>query len=132
MEKKTFDFEIPFGAKDSELVEATYYIPEGMEAVIENNKVVIRKKESEDEKIRKVLLAIINEAKGNGRNTYYAVPIDDILAWLEKQKSVEWSDEDEHRAKDTIYFLDTAKKHYASTYELDACIDWLNSLKDRI
>lgn len=43
-----------------------------------------------------------------------------------------WSEEDEHRAKDTIYFLDTAKKHYASTVELDACIDWLKSLKDRV
>ena len=40
----------------------------------------------------------------------------------------EWSEEDEHRIKDTIYFLDTAKKHYASTEELDACIDWLKSL----
>ena len=44
----------------------------------------------------------------------------------------EWSEEDEHRAKDTTYFLDTAKKHYASTVELDACIDWLKSLKQRM
>ena len=44
----------------------------------------------------------------------------------------EWSEEDEHRIKDTVYFLDTAKKHYASTEELDACIDWLKSLKDRV
>lgn len=43
-----------------------------------------------------------------------------------------WREEDEHRAKDTIYFLDTAKKHYASTVELDACIDWLKSLKDKV
>lgn len=43
-----------------------------------------------------------------------------------------WSEKDEHRAKDTIYFLDTAKKHYASTVELDACIDWLKSLKDKV
>ena len=43
-----------------------------------------------------------------------------------------WSEEDEHRVKDTIYFLDTAKKHYASVIELDACIDWLKSLKDRV
>lgn len=45
-----------------------------------------------------------------------------------EQKSV-WSEEDEHRVKDTIYFLETAKKHYASTVELGACIDWLKSLK---
>ena len=43
-----------------------------------------------------------------------------------------WSEEDEHRVKDTIYFLDTAKVHYASTVELDACIYWLKSLKQRI
>lgn len=49
-----------------------------------------------------------------------------------EQKSTEWSEEDEHRLKDIIYFLDTAKKHYASTVELDACIDWLKSLKDCI
>ena len=47
------------------------------------------------------------------------------------QKSAEWSEENEHRVKDTIYFLETAKKHYASTVELGACIDWLKSLKDR-
>ena len=48
------------------------------------------------------------------------------------EKKSAWSEEDEHRFKDTIYFLDTAKKHYASTVELDACIDWLKSLKDRV
>lgn len=42
-----------------------------------------------------------------------------------------WSEEDEHRVKDTIYFLDTAKKHYASAVELDACIDWVKALKER-
>lgn len=54
--------------------------------------------------------------------------------WLEKQGAhkLAWSEEDEHRAEDTIYFLDTAKKHYASTVGLDACIDWLQSLKQRI
>ena len=43
-----------------------------------------------------------------------------------------WSEEDEHRTKDTIYFLETAKKHYASTIELDACIDWLKSIKQKL
>ena len=37
----------------------------------------------------------------------------------------------EHRRSDCIYFLDTAKKHYASTVELDACIEWLKRLKNR-
>lgn len=54
------------------------------------------------------------------------------LTWLKSlkpQSNQEWSEEDEHRINDTIYFLETAKKHYASTMELDACIDWLKSLR---
>ena len=35
--------EIPFGAKDSELQEATYYIPDGYHAEINGNEVVIKK-----------------------------------------------------------------------------------------
>lgn len=50
---------------------------------------------------------------------------------LYRQKST-WSEEDKHRLEDTIYFLNTAKNHYASTVELDACIDWLKSLKKRM
>lgn len=57
------------------------------------------------------------------------------LAWLEKQgeqKPVEWSEYDEHKVKDIIYFLSSAKKHYASTVELDACVRWLWSLLQRM
>lgn len=48
-----------------------------------------------------------------------------------EQKS-KWSEEDESKVKDVIYFLDTAKVHYASTKALDDCIDWLKSLKQRM
>ena len=37
--------EIPFGASDSELMEATYFIPQGYHAVIDGNKVIIKKGE---------------------------------------------------------------------------------------
>ena len=37
--------EIPFGASDSELMEATYFIPQGYHAVIEGDKVIIKKGE---------------------------------------------------------------------------------------
>ena len=47
----------------------------------------------------------------------------------ETERKLAWSEEDEHRRKDAMYFLETAKKHYASTVELDACIDWLKSIK---
>ena len=60
----------------------------------------------------------------------YQQQADDLIDMVaEKPK---WSEEDEHRVKDTIYFLETAKKHYASTVELDACIDWLKSIKNRL
>jgi len=39
------DIEIPFGAKDSELQEASYYIPEGFHAEINGNRVIIKKGE---------------------------------------------------------------------------------------
>ena len=39
------EIEIPFGAKDSELQEVTYYIPTGFHAEIDDNKVVIKKGE---------------------------------------------------------------------------------------
>lgn len=64
-----------------------------------------------------------------------------IISWLEKQgtnknlvKMVEseWSAEDEHRLGDAIYFLDTARKHYASDSEILATIKWLESIKERI
>lgn len=87
--------------------------------------------ESEDEKVRKALIDFFGKSAKYGGQTN-GVYDKDILAWLEKQTEQKptWSEEDEHRLKDTIYFLDTAKKHYASsTEELDACIDWLKSLR---
>ena len=42
--------------------------------------------------------------------------------------SKEWGEEDEHRRKDAIYFLETAKAHYADTSEIEATISWLKSL----
>lgn len=41
--KSTFDVEIPFGVKDSELKEATYFIPKGFYAEITGNEVRIKR-----------------------------------------------------------------------------------------
>jgi hypothetical protein len=49
MEKQLKEIEIPFGAKDSELCGWEYTIPEGMKATIVDNKIVVKKKENEDE-----------------------------------------------------------------------------------
>ena len=56
-QKPILDVEIPFGAKDSELEEVSYHIPEGFHAEIEGNKVIIKKGEqnpawSEEDDIR--------------------------------------------------------------------------------
>ena len=48
--------EIPFGAKDSELKGWEYTIPKGMEAEIKDGKIIVKQKESEDERIRSLLV----------------------------------------------------------------------------
>lgn len=52
----------------------------------------------------------------------------DLLDYPIEPKA-EWSEEDKHRCKDAIYFLETAKKHYADTSEIELTIEWLKSLQ---
>ena len=86
-------------------------------------------KESEDERTRKEIVRFIRmevEDKIVGNKW---------LAWLENQgekEPVEWSEKDEHKVKDIIYFLNSAKVHYASDVELNGCIKWLWSLLQRM
>ena len=128
------DIKIPFGAKDSELVEATYFIPEGMEAVIEGDKVIIRRKESEDERIRKNCIHFLELQKEHHAST---IEIDKCIAWLEKQKPVEWSEEDEKMMDSLICSL-TRISHNTKTdstspnYIFFEEVNWLKSLKQRI
>lgn len=89
-------------------------------------------KESEDERIRKELLSFVqrlidcHDKPDAERDEQYI----SWIAWLEKQKSVEWSQED-----DAMYFschcaLGTA--NYYSPKDKDALKDWVTSLKQRI
>lgn len=64
--------------------------------------------------------------------------IDMYAHWLKSlperfnfQPKEEWSEEDEHRITDAIYFLESAKIHYADTSEIEETIAWLNSLPER-
>lgn len=81
--------EIPFGAKDSELQEATYYIPKGFHAEIDDDKVVIKKGEKhtawseDDERIKKRLINLVNELYNN-INYITFLEHKELLAWLEK------------------------------------------------
>lgn len=94
-------------------------------------------KESEDEKIRKDLITFLDEIWHLGKNANFdkwdKSDCSNWIAWLEKQGEQKpvWSEYDEHKVKDIIYFLNSAKKHYASTVELDACVRWLWSLLQR-
>lgn len=114
--------------------------------------------ESEDERIRKMCITAVNIAASTDGGLLHH-EASECLAWLEEQKDknclacdqhlkgylagrkvteeerqkeqkpAEWSKEDEHRRKDAIYFLDSAKKHYADTSEIEKTIDWLFYLR---
>ena len=79
--------EIPFGAKDSENKGWEYTIPAGMEAVIEDGKVIVREKEGEDERIRKWLIEMVEEfRKANSTNAEHNGNCSEAIAYLERQK----------------------------------------------
>ena len=79
--------EIPFGTKDSELQEFEYTIPDSYEAKIKDGKVIIQKKESEDEKTRKWLIKMVEEfRKANPTNAEHNGNCSEAIAYLEKQK----------------------------------------------
>lgn len=86
MTKQLKEIEIPFGAKDSELCGWEYTIPEGMEATIVDDKIVVKKKESEDEKIRKWLIRTLKALNSLGVEVDGAYEMMlPTIAWLEKQ-----------------------------------------------
>ena len=83
---KNESIEIPLGAKDSELKGWEYTIPEGMEAEIKDGKIIVREKESEDERIRKQLLNWFKDCHWDAIDED-KTPLkrEDIITWLEKQ-----------------------------------------------
>jgi len=83
--------EIPFGAKDSELQEATYYIPKGFYAEIDNDKVVIKKGEKPtawNEDDDKMLYTIIADFKGFIHNNTSTLEshFNECIDWLKSIK----------------------------------------------
>ena len=82
--KQEKDFiEVPFGARDSELGGFEYTIPEGFEAEIKDGKVIVRKAENKDERIREWLIRLI-KATCDYDSPTSRKEVDDALAWLEK------------------------------------------------
>lgn len=82
--------------------------------------------ESEDEKIRKAIIKHLISFN----NGYYTRPSEDIIdnwiAWLEKQKPVDWSEEDEQRLKNLCSIIDDIRWNKATK---DGYKNWLKSLK---
>ncbi len=99
--KSAFDIDIPFGAKDSELIEASYYIPESFHAEIEGNHVVIKKGEQkpawseEDEYCRHQLIVFCENCMvqdaGAKRCAHWLESLKERVLPKPKQ---EWSEED--------------------------------------
>ena len=80
------EIEIPFGAFDSELMHQEINIPEGFEAEIKGNKIILKKTESEDEKVRKEILDCFRAMKQQGCfPSKHKEQYDSWLAWLEKK-----------------------------------------------
>ena len=84
---KDKSFETPFGAYDSELCGFEYTIPEGFIAEIKDGKVIVKRQESEDERIRKAFIKHLTTYKENyGGKKWYDIEVDTALAYIEKQK----------------------------------------------
>ena len=84
---KTEEIKVPLGAKDSELKGWEYTIPEGMEAIIKDGKVIVREKESEDERMCKAAMEGIEYLECNlGWDAIGDTDILDVKEYLEKQK----------------------------------------------
>ena len=109
--------EIPFGTFDSKLQEQEFCIPTGFEASIENGKIILRKIESEDEKIRKAIVEFFELQDDN--TTYSFIPKKNILAWLKKQGKCEniWKPSKEQINALTHFIRSVGESGYASPYD---------------
>lgn len=128
-------------AIDSETLGWEYTIPDDMEAKIENGKIIVRKKESEDDKIRGKLLQWLKLKLSNPKVGFVCEEMKQWIAWLEKQgeQKPAWSEEDEENLNQLHKLI--VKKAYEE-YEIDTedetlygkwlkLDNWLKSLKPR-
>ena len=79
-EKETI--KIPFRAFDSELGGFEYTIPEGYEVEIKDGKVIVRKEEDDDEKIRKALIKFLTACDDADERELQ--PYQKMIDWVEK------------------------------------------------
>ena len=113
----------------------TVEIPEGYEARIEGNKVILERKDSEDERIRKELIEFLDELWHLGKNTNFdrwgKADCAKWIAYLERQKEqkpAEWSEEDKQTIRDAINRIGQLD-HYWNRPTDEKLIERLKSLR---
>lgn len=70
---------------DDELIYQEVEIPEGCEATIENGKVIIRKKETETERIKRALISLLKSDPDRDTTAIYGISLDTMISWVECQ-----------------------------------------------
>ena len=84
--------DIPFGAKDSELIGATYFIPKGFHAEIEDDKVIFKKGEQkpawseEDERIRGAICDTLDRIDEHIMKCHQRLTHQQVKDWLKSLK----------------------------------------------
>jgi len=96
--------------------------------------------ESEDERMRKGLIAFLEDIWHFGKNANFdkwdKSDCSDWIAWLEKkrEKKPEWSEDDENEFNHIIHILNLAEEEQEikGYNNLIGTVDWFKSLKNRI
>ncbi len=122
-------------------MEKTIEIPEGYKARIEGNKVILERKESEDNRIRREMIEYFHGCIHRNKKTGFRVEqIKGWLAYLERQKEqkpAEWSDENKYILEDAItaidmHLTDEFKEIHPNLFKAFlAAKDFLKSLPER-
>ena len=111
-------------------------IPEGYDARIEGNKIIIEPKESKDERIRKMILEQMERWKKCAEDNNVEQDVSDAsdaIAYLEKHKEqnlVEWSEEDEKKLRSVISLMRLSPS-VVPLYDKMCLEGWLELLPER-
>ena len=91
-------------------------------------------KESDDEKIRKVLIELVKCNERSGYFMFNNITTSSMLAWLEKQgeQKPAWSEEDEVMLKEALRMIERPGSIFKGEILTKKVADWLKSLKGRV
>lgn len=88
--------------------------------------------ESEDELIRKEIIAFLKENLETGRaeETWSLSGLERWIAWLEKQGKSKWTESDEHHLRMCLECVEECA--FQDREDFSKTIDWLKSLKQKL